>query len=270
MHILIICLRRLHPQIAFVQFNLGFGMRDIYSQNSLSKIKEEFQSFLQNKDLSLQENQISDFAFLGREANELINFSLVLEEFLSGIFPIKDEIEAYYKQARNWQKIYEFKRSFVERRSVRKYQKSDLVGYNPDRIFSDMTILQLANKTLEYLENENAYKDEIYSLEKYCAYKVFFEPDSVVFKIPQKLDFENLLSIESDRKNLLEKSLNHANYCIFCHNRAKDSCRTGIKDKEQNLQQNSLGNKLSGCPLGQKISEMNYLYSRGNVVAALA
>jgi NADPH-dependent glutamate synthase beta subunit-like oxidoreductase len=39
-----------------------------------------------------------------------------------------------------------------------------------------------------------------------------------------------------------------------------------LRDKKTN----PLGNKLSGCPLGQKISEMNYLYSRGHVIAALA
>ena len=60
------------------------------------------------------------------------------------------------------------------------------------------------------------------------------------------------------------------NYCIICHPQNKDSCRSGYKDKNNNIIQNNLGNSLSGCPLNQKISEMNLLRKQGYLIGSLA
>lgn len=63
--------------------------------------------------------------------------------------------------------------------------------------------------------------------------------------------------------------LNEANYCLHCHNRAKDSCAHGLKTYG-GFKENQLQIKLKGCPLGQKISEMHLLRVFGNVIGALA
>lgn len=102
----------------------------------------------------------------------------------------------------------------------------------------------------------------------------------------------------------LNQALAEAHYCIFCHKQEKDSCRTGIKEKllpqengavnnfvsqdfaqqggATNLGQTKtisskfnpfktdpLGLELHGCPLDQKISEMNLLKSEGFSIASL-
>jgi NADPH-dependent glutamate synthase beta subunit-like oxidoreductase len=64
--------------------------------------------------------------------------------------------------------------------------------------------------------------------------------------------------------------LDQVHYCIFCHERDKDSCSKGLLEKDGSVKRNPLGIKLEGCPLDEKISEMHVLKSRGNGLAALA
>ena len=59
-------------------------------------------------------------------------------------------------------------------------------------------------------------------------------------------------------------------YCIYCHEREKDSCSTGLREKDGTVKKNPLGISLDGCPLEEKISEAHLLKSRGNLIGALA
>jgi NADPH-dependent glutamate synthase beta subunit-like oxidoreductase/NAD(P)H-flavin reductase len=59
-------------------------------------------------------------------------------------------------------------------------------------------------------------------------------------------------------------------YCIFCHERKKDSCSKGLFEKDGMVKKNPLGITLNGCPLDEKISEMHYLKNEGNTLGALA
>ncbi|MDE1932287.1 MAG: FAD-dependent oxidoreductase, partial [Alphaproteobacteria bacterium] len=66
-------------------------------------------------------------------------------------------------------------------------------------------------------------------------------------------------------------ALDNANYCIWCHEQGKDSCSHGLKDKKAGTFQKSLfGVTLAGCPLEEKISEMNMVKARGQTIGALA
>ena len=55
----------------------------------------------------------------------------------------------------------------------------------------------------------------------------------------------------------LTGALDEAHYCIKCHNQSKDSCRTGLKEKTGAFKSTVFGVTLAGCPLEEKISEMN-------------
>ena len=120
--------------------------------------------------------------------------------------------------------------------------------------------------------------------------------DGPLFKVPHKLDPEHLVPIETEvvdgvtRLKLprpmlrhregfaltdagfdLMRSLDHANYCIWCHNQGKDSCSKGLKDRKTGaFQKSPFGVTLAGCPLEEKISEMNLLKSEGFSIGALA
>ncbi len=64
--------------------------------------------------------------------------------------------------------------------------------------------------------------------------------------------------------------LSEVDYCIFCHERGKDSCAKGLHEKDGSIKSNPLGVSLEGCPLGERISEAHLLKSRGDSLAALA
>jgi NADPH-dependent glutamate synthase beta subunit-like oxidoreductase/NAD(P)H-flavin reductase len=61
-----------------------------------------------------------------------------------------------------------------------------------------------------------------------------------------------------------------ADYCMYCHEREKDSCSKGMHDKQGVVKKNPLNIPLRGCPLNEKIGEMHVLRKDGDSIAALA
>jgi NADPH-dependent glutamate synthase beta subunit-like oxidoreductase/NAD(P)H-flavin reductase len=59
-------------------------------------------------------------------------------------------------------------------------------------------------------------------------------------------------------------------YCLDCHEREKDSCSRGMRDKGGNVAKNPLGAELAGCPLDEKIGEAHVLRRQGELLGALA
>ncbi|MCZ7678571.1 MAG: FAD-dependent oxidoreductase [Sandaracinaceae bacterium] len=59
-------------------------------------------------------------------------------------------------------------------------------------------------------------------------------------------------------------------YCLYCHERGKDSCSKGLKGKSGEATKNPLGIDLAGCPLAEKISETHVLRREGELIGALA
>jgi NADPH-dependent glutamate synthase beta subunit-like oxidoreductase/NAD(P)H-flavin reductase len=117
----------------------------------------------------------------------------------------------------------------------------------------------------------------------------------VSFRVPHPLDYEHLVQIERPRAELpelmrgLDKNLrrrvgfnltdaratprevlDEVNYCLYCHERDKDSCSKGLHEKDGTTKRNPLGIVLEGCPLDEKISEMHVMQTRGDSIAALA
>ncbi|CAN5436965.1 FAD-dependent oxidoreductase [soil metagenome] len=115
------------------------------------------------------------------------------------------------------------------------------------------------------------------------------------FKTPHGLDYQNLVHLIhpnpklpnllrgadeemrrrdgfklTDERGTLRDSLYEVDYCLICHEREKDSCSTGLHEKDGSVKRNSLGIKLEGCPLDEKISEMHLLKKQGDSIASLA
>lgn len=74
----------------------------------------------------------------------------------------------------------------------------------------------------------------------------------------------------TDKGATLRESLAEIDYCMICHERSKDSCSTGMHEKDGSVKRNPLGIKLEGCPLDEKISEMHLLKKQGDSIGALA
>ncbi|MDD5544160.1 MAG: FAD-dependent oxidoreductase [Acidobacteriia bacterium] len=119
--------------------------------------------------------------------------------------------------------------------------------------------------------------------------------DWISFKKPESLDYQHLVQITRPRPNLaqllagpLERLrrrdgfkltdsrydykhvFNEIDYCLYCHDRGKDSCSKGLHEKDGALKANPLGIPLAGCPLDEKISEAHLLKKSGDSIAALS
>ncbi|HSQ64519.1 MAG TPA: FAD-dependent oxidoreductase [Polyangiaceae bacterium] len=129
---------------------------------------------------------------------------------------------------------------------------------------------------------------------------------------PHSLDFKNLVQLRrpdaalpelfvgpdeerrqrkgfklTDKRGSAREVEQEVDYCMYCHERGKDSCSKGFRDKEPqasppatdpslrsgmrlDFKKNPLGVELRGCPLEEKISEMHVMRREGDVLAALA
>jgi NADPH-dependent glutamate synthase beta subunit-like oxidoreductase/NAD(P)H-flavin reductase len=117
----------------------------------------------------------------------------------------------------------------------------------------------------------------------------------LLFKVPHRLDMQYLVPVETierdgvtmmrlperewrtregfaltDAGTDLAGALDQANYCIWCHNQGKDSCSHGLTEKDGSFKKSAFGVTLAGCPLDEKISEMNLVATRGYSLGALA
>ncbi len=74
----------------------------------------------------------------------------------------------------------------------------------------------------------------------------------------------------TDDRGTQRDALYEVDYCLICHEREKDSCSTGLHEKDGAAKRNPLGIKLEGCPLDEKISEMHLLKKQGDSIGSLA
>jgi NAD(P)H-flavin reductase/NADPH-dependent glutamate synthase beta subunit-like oxidoreductase len=138
---------------------------------------------------------------------------------------------------------------------------------------------------------------DIDALKRWCAsclHDAAFK-DWVIFRFPETLDYQQLVQIQRPRTDLPEsmigpdarlrrrdgfaltdgrytprENLSEIHYCVLCHERDKDSCSKGLKDKAGAITNNPLGIPLAGCPLDEKISEMHLLRKGGDAIGSLA
>lgn len=71
-------------------------------------------------------------------------------------------------------------------------------------------------------------------------------------------------------------AIDQSNYCIWCHEQGRDSCRHGLKTKQLEptqgiaaFKQSAHGVTLAGCPLEERISEFQKLKAQALPIAAL-
>lgn len=165
--------------------------------------------------------------------------------------------------------------------------------------------LAIALLSTQYLEQPEHYATEIEKLVQWCTRALTTEEGHLLtehwtsFKIPQRLDYLNLivtLPLENDKcgrvaafdselrlrdgfkltdpRMTAREVQDEVNYCIYCHDHDGDFCSKGFPVKKGNpalgFKKNPLDITLTGCPLEEKISEMNFLKRDGHTLASLA
>ncbi|MEO6694495.1 MAG: FAD-dependent oxidoreductase [Ignavibacteria bacterium] len=152
--------------------------------------------------------------------------------------------------------------------------------------------------TDEEKKDLNIIKSILNELEKWIFAKKFADTNTkkwISYFEPHKLNYEHLVKYDLPDPNIPElmeapenklrprfgfkltdqrmnkrEILNQVDYCMYCHDRDKDSCSKGLHDRFGKKKINPLGIELNGCPLNEKISEMHWVRKHGFPIASLA
>jgi NADPH-dependent glutamate synthase beta subunit-like oxidoreductase/NAD(P)H-flavin reductase len=263
-------------------------------------LSDQLTAYRQNT-LDLSNEAISDF---------LIAVSSHLDLFIADFFHITTETEALTKETLSHNPVGQFKKNILLQKVKKRLHKdesfknfSELNTELLNRIESHEDLeLSVAQYGCKLLASEGNVENELEQLIQWCIQAIKTQADVTewsLFKLPQKLDYQALIPLEtcehhSHFKKQLPKHLqkrrdgfkltdngmtareaqNEINYCIFCHDHDGDLCSKGFplkkKQPELGFRKNPLGITLTGCPLEERISEMQLLKREGYSIAALA
>ncbi len=245
-----------------------------------------------------------------KESSELIiDLAPYLEDFIGHVFGIESELRKLQERHADLQPLYSVKRRFVQRKAVMGQtaeSASQIDGYalaaELEALFQEpLTEMSFAKHVARWLGEEALQAEHLQLAARYAAWATLSPQGKqkhgggVLFKVPPKLDMNHLVPVETavmdglvqlqlgndhwrnregfqltDPGTDLTGALDQAHYCIKCHNQAKDSCSTGLKEKNGAFKSSVFGVPLAGCPLDEKISEMNAVKGQGNPIGALA
>ncbi|UIP92500.1 FAD-dependent oxidoreductase [Wolbachia endosymbiont of Anopheles demeilloni] len=225
-----------------------------------------------------------------------MDLSHLLDEFIAKFFNIEKEVEELKEKHNDFAVIYRCKRLFVQRYALKKYTDVANIDYVTNKLNSFITLSttekNFSEQVMSWLKNKEEHKEEIELAAQYAVWRVK-NKQSILFSIHKKIDHENLIPFSkkevdkvevlysnevkrrygfdlTNEKASLNKALDNAHYCIFCHMQNKESCSKGLINNNNTFKQFPLKVELHGCPLEQKISEMNLAKSEGYSIASLA
>jgi len=236
----------------------------------------------------------------------LLDVAPCAEHFLADLFGVQAAIRERAEKQHALAPLYACKRQFVQRAAKSQAaEESDgeaLTAAMEALCGKPFDELRYAEQVQKWLADQEANADSLDVAARYAVWAIHTRAgqqkhaQGVLFKLPAKLDFHHLVPLEVDevgdmhvmhlpQEELRQRqgfrltdcgadltgAIDQANYCIWCHKQGRDSCSTGLKDKKSGAFRNSpLGVTLTGCPLEEKISEMNLLMAQGNPIGALA
>ncbi len=239
----------------------------------------------------------------------ILDLAAYVEDFIGEMFGISAEILALQTLHNELAPLYSAKRRFVQKKALTGMTKERAEAIDGSAIAQELeqwmgeplSERAFAAHVLRWLDAEKDHPNELARAAEYAAWAALSadgiarHKHGIVFRLPHKLDMLHLIPVETiqiggvarhhfpehewrrregfaltDPGMDLPHALDQANYCIKCHNQAKDSCRTGLKEKDGAYKKSMFGVTLAGCPLDEKISEMNVVKQRGNAIGALA
>ncbi|HEX7418997.1 MAG TPA: FAD-dependent oxidoreductase [Thermoanaerobaculia bacterium] len=289
--------------------NLGiedFVWSDLTDSKRLADLATAFDRFVEARDAALFARFRSYRGTGGLtppdEAALLIDISKHLGAFLAQMFDVGPETEALRQRAERDTQVARFKKDFVVRR-VAKISVGQALLPVPGQagvpvLHTDDPELELALRVNALLDREKAgdaaAKTELDELAQWAAAerKAGRFDGWPSFRLPKPLVFDKLVPREpidevrfggesdhfrrrdgfklTDNRMTPRAITDQSHYCIWCHERQKDSCKHGFPEKNGTFKPNPLGMALQGCPLDERIGEMNILRAYGESIAALA
>ena len=274
----------------------GFTWNDLHDYDRLRDLSAEFDRFLAER---------------GGEPANLIEKARHLGAFLVRLFDTDDS--AIRERAARDSEVARFKKEFVQRRVAKLSGAADaLVRPDLDPKDPELSLARIANALLDAND-----KEQLDALAQWAAseWKRGAFRGWTSFRLPKPLVFDKLVATEpedeirfggpheelrrrdafhlTDPRMTPRQITDESHYCIYCHERNKDSCSKGFPDgavaklpgsqvaeapatrqpgnsATQTFKVNPIGIALEGCPLDEKIGEMNLLRAGGDSIAALA
>ncbi|EIJ43148.1 NADPH-dependent glutamate synthase beta chain-like oxidoreductase [Beggiatoa alba B18LD] len=182
--------------------------------------------------------------------------------------------------------------------TLQAWLKDEIEKYQLNSLDIELATAQLGQR---YLSDTVLYQAEIEQLTRWCLHGLR-EPEGqnfvknwVSFQLPQQRNHAQLIQtipIQHQGVSCLSSAKQHpregfnltdarysaravqseVDYCVYCHDHDGDFCSKGFPEKkgEPLLKIDPLGVTLTGCPLGEKISEMHTLKREGQTIGALA
>jgi len=248
-------------------------------------------------------------ALAPRPASALIvELAPYLEDFIGELFGIGAELRGLQARHAELAPLHAVKRRFVQRklagRTAQEAMAIDARSVTAELeafIHEPLTEKNFAEHVFGWIEEEADHSRQLRMAAEYATWAVL-SPEGrrkhrhgVLFRLPQKLEMTRLVpfvkltildtvqfALDEGHSRLrkgfhltdsgtdLSGALDQAGYCIKCHHQGKDSCSHGLREKTGAYKSSVFGIPLAGCPLDEKISEMNEVKGQGNPIGALA
>jgi NADPH-dependent glutamate synthase beta subunit-like oxidoreductase/NAD(P)H-flavin reductase len=290
---------------------LAFGLSfpDLADRAGLEKLDLLFLDQLVEQDQGLHARLMAARAAppaMAEESKLITELGPYLDSFVATLFGIEAEISALSARTHALDPIHACKRLFVQRQAVKKYADTAALDGAAlgealqARLGAPISDSSFAAGVAVFQAAEDAEALDLAM--RYAAWATLTEPgraahpDSTLFRVPHRPDPQHLVAVETiirdgvtmarlpqhdwrvrdgfaltDHGMNDQQALDQMNYCIWCHEQGKDSCRKGLKDRKTGAFQKSVfGVTLAGCPLDEKISEMHMLRAQGHVLGAFA
>jgi NADPH-dependent glutamate synthase beta subunit-like oxidoreductase/NAD(P)H-flavin reductase len=279
-----------------------FVWSDLGDYGRLSDLAAAFDRFVEGRDAELfsrfRAYRDSGGLTPPQESALLIDVSRHLGAFLCRLFSTDDT--GLKQRAERDTQVARFKKDFVTKRvakvgvvpAIPPAIAAGIGGATPD---PELVFALQVNQLLDREKSGDAEaKGELESLAQWAAaeWRAGNFKNWPSFRLPKPLLFDKLVPTEeidevrfggvpdhfrrrdgfklTDNRATPRTITDQSHYCIWCHERQKDSCAHGFLDKNGTYKPNPLGMALEGCPLDEKIGEMNYLRAEGESIASLA
>ena len=264
--------------------------KDFFQRRVFKKFKSAGTIQTTYDELNKQVNVIKDVLFSGLKwkEDEERSTAVMIDEFL--------ELEKDYKTLIDAVKT-EYTLPETARKKANEFKNKLFSSPDAKFLFQNFS----ASESDEANYNYELVKKVIELFEQWCIKRAFDEKAKkevkhwILYKIPLDLDYFDLVNNKqidaeipqkmsgkdeslrrrdgfklTDERYNEREVMSEIEYCVFCHERKKDSCSKGLFEKDGKVKKNPLGIKLEGCPLDEKISEMHFLKNEGYSLGALA
>jgi NADPH-dependent glutamate synthase beta subunit-like oxidoreductase/NAD(P)H-flavin reductase len=300
----------------------GFSFDELFHAQGLQRLDQTFLAYLHQENAALHA-QLLQFrsapnALSHQDESEcLIAVARILENFIATLFDIEADVAISQARTTSFNPIAVFKKYFVLKRAKKEANKAGgMPAFTELNEWLNAALKSAPVKTEDhelaiallgqyYLEDPEKHADQIEKLIQWCTQALVtpegcrYVKDYTSFKIPERLDFANLVPVIpvandkcgrsqapedtlrfrdgfklTDERMTAKQVQDEVNYCIYCHDHDGDFCSKGFPVKkgepDKGFKKNPLDITLTGCPLEEKISEMQLLKRDGHTLGSLA